>query len=77
MLFLLTELCKLNKLEELELYGNLFEGILPPCLNNMTSLRLLDICENQFTGNISSNLIAIPTSLEYIDLSYNLFEGLF
>jgi Leucine-rich repeat (LRR) protein len=77
MLFLLTELCKLNKLEELELYGNLFEGILPPCLNNMTSLRLLDICENQFAGNISSNLIAIPTSLEYIDLSYNLFEGLF
>jgi Leucine-rich repeat (LRR) protein len=76
MLFLFTELCKLNKLEELELYGNLFEGILPPCLNNMTSLRLLDICENQFAGNISSNLIAIPTSLEYIDLSYNLFEGL-
>lgn len=76
MLFLLTELCKLNKLEELDLYGNFFEGILPPCLNNMTSLRLLDICLNQFTGNIASNLIATPTSLEYIDLSYNLFEGL-
>jgi hypothetical protein len=33
----------LYKLEELDLYGNLFEGILPPCLNNMMSLRFLDI----------------------------------
>jgi Leucine-rich repeat (LRR) protein len=77
MLFLLTELCALKKLEELHLYGNFFDGILPPCLNNMTSLRLLDISENQFAGNISSSLIAIPTSLGYIDFSYNHFEGLF
>jgi Leucine-rich repeat (LRR) protein len=77
MLFLLTELCALKKLEELHLYGNFFEGILPPCLNNMTSLRLLDISHNQFAGNISSSLIAIPTSLGYIDFSYNHFEGLF
>jgi hypothetical protein len=77
MLFLLTELCALKKLEELHLYSNLFDGILPPCLNNLTSLRLLDISENQFAGNISSSLIAIPTSLGYIDFSYNHFEGLF
>jgi Leucine-rich repeat (LRR) protein len=77
MLFLLTELCGLKKLEELHLYGNFFDGILPPCLNNLTSLRLLDISENQFAGNISSSLIAIATSLGYIDLSYNHFEGLF
>jgi Leucine-rich repeat (LRR) protein len=76
-LFLLTELCKLNKLEELDLHGNLFEGILPPCLNNMASFKFLDISRNQFVGNISSNLIAIPTSIRYIDLSYNLFKGLF
>jgi Leucine-rich repeat (LRR) protein len=77
MLFLLTELCALKKLEELHLYGNFFDGILPPCLNNLTSLRLLDISHNQFAGNISSSLIAIPTSLGYIDFSYNHFEGLF
>jgi Leucine-rich repeat (LRR) protein len=77
MLFLLTELCALKKLEELHLFDNSFEGILPPCLNNMTSLRLLDISQNRFTGNISSNLRAIPTSLGYIDFSYNHFEGLF
>jgi len=77
MLFLLTELCALKKLEELHLYHNFFDGILPPCLNNLTSLRLLDISDNQFAGNISSSLIAIPTSLGYIDFSYNHFEGLF
>jgi Leucine-rich repeat (LRR) protein len=77
MLILLTELCALKKLEELHLYGNFFDGILPPCLNNLTSLRLLDISQNQFAGNISSSLIAIPTSLGYIDFSYNYFEGLF
>ena len=70
-------MCALKKLEELDLAYNDFEGILPPCLNNLTSLRLLDISNNRFGGNLSSSLIASPTSLEYIDLSYNLFEGLF
>ena len=41
----------------------------------MTYLQLLDISENQFKGNISS-LIAGLTSLKYIDLSYNIFEGI-
>ncbi len=74
---LLTDLCALKKLEELDLARNYFEGILPPCLNNLTSLRLLDISSNRFGGNLSSFVIASLTSLEYIDLSYNLFEGLF
>ena len=51
--------------------------MLPPCLNNLTSLLYLDISRNQFNGNLSSSPIASLTSLEYIDLSYNLFEGLF
>jgi Leucine-rich repeat (LRR) protein len=77
MVFLSTDLCALKKLQELDLYDNLLEGILPTCLHNMTSLRLLDISRNRFAGNISSYVIASPTSLEYIDLSYNKFEGLF
>ncbi|XP_065616762.1 receptor-like protein 1 isoform X3 [Quercus suber] len=71
------EMCALKKLEELDLGGNNFEGILPPCLTNLTSLRLLDISYNRFSGNLSLSLVASWTSLEYIDLSYNLFEGLF
>ena len=51
--------------------------MLPPCLNNLTSLSHLDISSNRFNGSLSSSPIANLTSLEYIDLSYNLFEGLF
>ena len=70
-------MCALKKLEELDLGCNNFEGILPPCLTNLTSRRLLDISYNRFSGNMSLSLVANWTSLEYIDLSYNLFEGLF
>ena len=77
LLLLLIEFCALKKLEEIELAGNDFEGMLPPCLNNLTSLSHLDISRNRFNGNLSSSPIANLTSLEYIDLSYNLFEGLF
>ena len=70
-------MCALKKLEELDLSSNNFEGILPPSLTNLTSLRLLDISYNRFSGNLSLSLVASWTSLEYIDLSYNFFEGLF
>lgn len=70
-------LCELKKLEELDLSLNSFEGILPPCLNNLTSLRLLDLSQNLLTGSISSSLIAGLLSLVYIDLSHNHFEGSF
>ncbi|KAF5931571.1 hypothetical protein HYC85_027742 [Camellia sinensis] len=36
-------LCKLKKLEELDLNHNLFEEILPPCLSNLRSLNFFDI----------------------------------
>ncbi|CBI36386.3 unnamed protein product, partial [Vitis vinifera] len=74
-LFSFVGFCQLNKLQELDLSYNLFQGILPPCLNNFTSLRLLDISANLFSGNLSSPLLPNLTSLEYIDLSYNQFEG--
>ncbi|KAG6683293.1 hypothetical protein I3842_12G005500 [Carya illinoinensis] len=72
------EFCALKKLEVLDLSYNHFEGILPPCINNMTSLVVLDISTNQFNGNASSSYVeAIGTSLEYIDFSYNQFVGIF
>ncbi|KAL7179982.1 hypothetical protein ACSBR1_043233 [Camellia fascicularis] len=70
-------LCELKKLEELDLSYNHIEGILPPCLSNLTSLRLFDVSENQFTGNHLSSLLGSLNSLEYIDLRHNRFEGLF
>ncbi|KAG6646959.1 hypothetical protein CIPAW_07G045100, partial [Carya illinoinensis] len=73
------DLCKLKKLEELDISYNDFEGILPRCINNISSLRVLDISGNHFIGKLSSSLVASlnPTTIEYIDLSHNLFEGLF
>ncbi|KAI7985356.1 Receptor-like protein 15 [Camellia lanceoleosa] len=70
-------LCKLKKLEALDISHNHFEGILPSCLSNLTSLKFFDISLNQFTGNISPSLFGSLNSLEYIGLSHNRFEGLF
>ena len=70
-------LCELKKLEELDLSYNHIEGILPPCLSNLTSLRLFDVSGNQFTGNHLSSLLGNLNSLEYIELRQNCFEGLF
>ena len=76
-MFSFVGFCQLNKLQELDLSYNLFQGTLPPCLNNLTSLRLLDLSSNHLSGNLSSPLLPNLTSLEYINLSYNQFEGSF
>ncbi|XP_042485591.1 receptor-like protein 15 isoform X1 [Macadamia integrifolia] len=70
-------LCGMKRLQELHLSRNNFEGILPPCLQNLTSLRTLDLSYNQFTGNIQSSIIASLSSLSQIFLGYNDFEGTF
>ncbi|KAK6267678.1 hypothetical protein QUC31_011838 [Theobroma cacao] len=74
---LLLGLCELRRLQELDLSWNNFEGILPPCLDNLKSLTHLDLSRNQFTGTFSSHLIPSLLSLEYLDFSHNRFEGSF
>ncbi|KAK2639632.1 hypothetical protein Ddye_027427 [Dipteronia dyeriana] len=68
-------ICKFKNLKELDLSENNFEGHLPPCVNNLTILRALDLSSNQLTGNIPS--LNLLTSLEYLSLRDNNFEGLF
>ncbi|KAF5931552.1 hypothetical protein HYC85_027723 [Camellia sinensis] len=70
-------LCKLKKLQALDINHNHFEGIRPSCLSNLTSLKFFDISLNQFIGNISPSLFGSLNSLECIGLSHNRFEGLF
>ncbi|KAJ4967024.1 hypothetical protein NE237_018873 [Protea cynaroides] len=70
-------LCGMNWLQELYLQGNNFEGIFPPCLQNLASLRILDMSGNQFKGNIPSSFIPSLSSLSHILLGYNDFEGTF
>ncbi|XVE63561.1 hypothetical protein DITRI_Ditri07aG0030300 [Diplodiscus trichospermus] len=45
--------CDLQNLEELDLSKNALVGILPSCLNNLTSLYYLDISNNHFEVPIS------------------------
>ncbi|WVY97585.1 hypothetical protein V8G54_029736 [Vigna mungo] len=64
---------KLNKLEELDISYNDFEGLLPSSFVNMTSLRTLKLYYNDFIGNFASNLGSL-TSLEYFGFEGNQFE---
>ncbi|CAA2956654.1 LRR receptor-like serine threonine- kinase GSO1 [Olea europaea subsp. europaea] len=50
---------------------NEYEGTLPSCVANMTSLRLVDLSHNTFSGNIASSPLSKLTSLEYLFLSKN------
>ncbi|XAR66787.1 Non-specific serine/threonine protein kinase, partial [Bertholletia excelsa] len=70
-------LCKLKTLQVLVLRENQLDGNLPPCLYNLTSLRLLDLYGNNFKGAIPPILFSNLNSLEYISLSKNQFEGMF
>ncbi|KAH7841935.1 hypothetical protein Vadar_023694 [Vaccinium darrowii] len=80
----ITGLCELKTLRELDISGagliwdqkttSRFGGTLPWCLANLTSLQLLDIASNQFTGNIAQSPLINLTSLEYLAISNNDFE---
>ncbi|KAF3623468.1 putative rhamnogalacturonate lyase-like [Capsicum annuum] len=70
----LQGLCDLKYLEELCLNGNRFSGKLPPCLGNLTFLRVIDLTDNQFTGNIASSPLSSLLSLEYLLIANNNFE---
>jgi Leucine-rich repeat (LRR) protein len=64
----------LKNLKQLDLSGNNLGGSFPYCLGNLSSLQLLDVYENQFTGNIASGPLTNLISLEFLSLSNNLFE---
>ncbi|XP_025888323.1 cuscuta receptor 1-like isoform X2 [Solanum lycopersicum] len=67
--------CELKHIEEVDFLDNNFEGTLPSCLGNLTSLRWLCLAMNYFRGNIVSHSIwRRLTSLEYLDISHNQFE---
>ncbi|KAM3201402.1 hypothetical protein P3L10_033765 [Capsicum annuum] len=70
----LQGLCDLKYLEELGLSYNKFTGKLPPFLGNLTFLRVVDLTDNHFTGNIASSPLSNLLSLEYLLLANNNFE---
>nr|GME16119.1 probable LRR receptor-like serine/threonine-protein kinase At1g34110 [Ipomoea batatas] len=70
-------ICKLRNLQELGLGSNSFEGRIPICLGNLTSLRVLDLESNYLTGTLPSAIFSTLNLLEYLSLSFNYFEGSF
>ncbi|KAI5560272.1 hypothetical protein BDE02_16G036600 [Populus trichocarpa] len=66
--------CELKNLKQLDLSRNNLGGSLPDCLGNLSTLQLLDVSDNQFTGNIASGPLTNLISLEFLSLSNNLFE---
>ncbi|OMO60081.1 hypothetical protein CCACVL1_24413 [Corchorus capsularis] len=68
-------ICELVYLERLDLSDNSIEDVVPPCWGNMSSLRSLKLSKNRFLGNPTS-FLANLSSIEFIDISYNLFGGL-
>ncbi|KAL3528899.1 hypothetical protein ACH5RR_008221 [Cinchona calisaya] len=72
---ILQGLCKLKNLVHLDLSENGFNGHVPLCFSNLTSLRVFDISYNNFSGNIPPLIHLIH--LEYVSLSGNYFDGYF
>ncbi|XP_022850728.1 LRR receptor-like serine/threonine-protein kinase GSO2, partial [Olea europaea var. sylvestris] len=51
-----------------------WEGLVPSCLGNMTSLRFIDLSYNRFVGNIAFSPLPKLKSLEYLSLRHNNFQ---
>ncbi|TYG66134.1 hypothetical protein ES288_D06G243200v1 [Gossypium darwinii] len=65
--------CEFTNLQELDMYGCNLKGSLPMCFSNLTSLKMLSLSSNQFSGNIS--ILMSLKLLESLDLSSNQFSG--
>ncbi|KAL7257995.1 hypothetical protein ACSBR1_004173 [Camellia fascicularis] len=72
--FYFTSWCELSNLQDLDLSENGFNGMFPSCLEDLTSIRILDLFFNQFTGNLTSSPLSNLPTLEVLSLSYNHFE---
>ncbi|XP_071723232.1 cuscuta receptor 1-like [Rutidosis leptorrhynchoides] len=67
-------LCRLRRLEVLDLSNNDLVGNLPKCLSNLTYLRTLDLSYNQFTEDLAESPIISLTSIQELSLLENNFK---
>ncbi|GAB2225698.1 hypothetical protein Droror1_Dr00006502 [Drosera rotundifolia] len=66
-------LCELTELDDLDLQGNRFSGMIPDCWN-YSFLFSIVLSSNKLSGSISSSFLQI-SSLEYLNLSNNTLQG--
>ncbi|XVE84019.1 hypothetical protein DITRI_Ditri16bG0135100 [Diplodiscus trichospermus] len=69
MILLLSGLCELKRLQELDLSRSRIKGMLPQCLNNLTSLQYIDLSHNSFEGSFSFNTFANYSKLKAVMLT--------
>ncbi|GAA0174798.1 transmembrane signal receptor [Lithospermum erythrorhizon] len=65
-------------LSYLDLYNNKFRGSIPSNITSLCSLELINFSTNRFSGeipNLGTDFYGCLTNLQYIQLSYNSFEG--
>ncbi|XVE84021.1 hypothetical protein DITRI_Ditri16bG0135300 [Diplodiscus trichospermus] len=65
----LSDLCELKRLQELDLSRGRIRGMLPQCLNNLTSLQYIDLSHNSLQGSFSFNTFANYSKLEAVMLT--------
>ena len=69
--------CNLKNLLFLSLTSNKFEGELPRCMSNLTSLHTLYLVNNGFSGTFPSSIFLNMSSLIAIGISDDHFSGSF
>ncbi|KAJ8750482.1 hypothetical protein K2173_015627 [Erythroxylum novogranatense] len=67
-------LCALKDLRDLDMRNNYLIGTLPYCMENLTSLRRLDLSRNNLSGDIYFSPLKSLISLESLVLSNNHFQ---
>uniref|UniRef100_J3N941 Receptor kinase-like protein Xa21 n=1 Tax=Oryza brachyantha TaxID=4533 RepID=J3N941_ORYBR len=71
----ITRLTNCSQLEELELSGNNFGGVLPDSISNLsTSLNSLELGHNKISGSIPKEISQL-INLQILDISNNSFIG--
>ncbi|GMY22323.1 receptor-like protein 15 isoform X3 [Fagus crenata] len=64
--FLAQDWCELRKLKVIDLSGNNFEGKVPSCIANLTSLEYLSLSDNDFLNPIRFSLFSNLSNLKVL-----------
>jgi Leucine-rich repeat (LRR) protein len=73
---LLSESTVWHQMQSLNLRDNLFSGVIPALVGNLTGLAILDLSNNQFSGKIPTEVGSL-SQLVYLDVSNNRLHGEF